>query len=1404
MAPSAVTLEFFYLAPPLDILGFTRPGQSPTPIDKDSLARWRAASAALSAKASAEGISPAIEAELADLGSAICETAYGLVRDDLERDALLYLCPQGDPKAGWCMCEDIVWEAARKGDRFLVDRDIVVVRGYGDATLEPIDTAGKPIKVLFIGASPVGAGMTRLDLEGALGTVRQAWATWLLAPEERVVNGAGTCEQLERLAAEDPEWDIVHVVAHGSRSSGSVQLEGRASDSGGHGSPDWVEFGEFAHLLGRLQPPRLITLTVCDSSRLALELMEQFGGGTRVMALLARGSEDSVLPFFARFYERLFRPAADALPDGPVYVEQAYLEAARHLRRQRMAQWFLPVLYAPATRTALFVVPQAECQLRGILDRVEDNWGDDEAVGAALDDLKGLFNHESPAVQECARKLSQAISRLRDAERNYEQLLHDIRVRRPWSAVYDDWHALPVTIRRDFSPAVVDLDTAVISGFDTLRRTLHRLEELSEAAVAAVRDLARFEGGELAALGEGCERLQSVFANAGGEAASLASGVFEQGVTAALERCSTMEPSSATAPVARLAALAGITSLLDASGPRFLPEPGVRALMAQALSRADELVRQRAEPLLAAAERELGAMDGEPTPLAKVARARAAAAKLVELQELLPRVHEQAHGGGQALEQAVGEALGGVGEQLRARARSAREQLARVPVPHGGPPPALLEPGKRLELWLWLRDQQDSPGQGSPALEDIPEEPGALSDYAAGLAERLQPASSGGPRTCVSEMLPLLANEEAPLVLAADVDDAAHPYLCLHRFGVRPGTSSPAIRDQADFEVPKETDPRKKRLLDQALNALGNDRGRLAADIHLVPCADAEALTGCLRQAVADVLAGRGEPDLSPLDSMDRATLLAATGATERAAAEAWDAVRQEPTHGTRIHHAFLVAAHHAATLRCDRERFPDAVRRVFALHGMLTVVADSAGSSYLAGWVFGRLTIYKRAMPPDHGEYLDAVHSELRKIVERLLTAFTKCDETCAREAGGLRAEWQAETEGAHLATERKIRVRRHPFAGGYLAARFLSQLDEVGAFIHGAFQRLCTADGDENLRYVTLTGMTPEACQRLVLLFSDLRTAEVRPDAGAIASLAALTPDVQDLRYADTPAGVTEAVRAPDFGARFPVHALLEGAEAQAALLAAHAALLMVKARLAETRRLLGREGVNVADVVAHLDNAIELSQYVGLLGYELIDPIRHTRSALEKMLMGWLYSLQQRLDELNESLRTGQMPRGEEADRAVERLTAELSMADRFALSGRYGIGRGDYGRALTQVHANFGVFLANRLDRHKDALAHVRKAHRRDPDSLQVMTNFVRACGLHALDLKKAGQREEAARILREAIREGRQFLDAHPDAAGEDVEKLRKELRQLESLPGDRPPAPPPALGWLQVDAPDEE
>ena len=202
MAPSAVTLEFFYLAPPLDILGFTRPGQSPTPIDKDSLARWRAASAALSAKASAEGISPAIEAELADLGSAICETAYGLVRDDLERDALLYLCPQGDPKAGWCMCEDIVWEAARKGDRFLVDRDIVVVRGYGDATLEPIDTAGKPIKVLFIGASPVGAGMTRLDLEGALGTVRQAWATWLLAPEERVVSGAGTCEQLERLA----EW----------------------------------------------------------------------------------------------------------------------------------------------------------------------------------------------------------------------------------------------------------------------------------------------------------------------------------------------------------------------------------------------------------------------------------------------------------------------------------------------------------------------------------------------------------------------------------------------------------------------------------------------------------------------------------------------------------------------------------------------------------------------------------------------------------------------------------------------------------------------------------------------------------------------------------------------------------------------------------------------------------------------------------------------------------------------------------------------------------------------------------------------------------------------------------------------------------------------------------------------
>jgi len=660
-----VILEFFHLPHPIDALCTTRPGEPPVPIDKDRLASWKAASAVLSERASDAGIAPAVESDLADLGSTICEAAYAFVKDELDRDVLLYLRPQGDAKAAWCTCEEILWEAAAKDGRFLIDRDIAVIRGFGDAAIDPINTADKPVRVLFVCANPAGAGTAKLDPERALTQVRQAWATWILRPEDRVIEGPHTCEQLKQLAEEDRQWDIIHVIAHGSRSSRSIQLEGRAVDSGGHGSPDWVEFDKFAHLLGTLEPPRLITLNVCDSSPLALELMAQFGGKTRVMGLLARGNEDSVLPFFARFYERLFAPADKPRPDAPVYVEQAYLEAAQHLRLQRLAQWFLPVIYSPTSLSPLLAPPQVECQLRGILDRVENNWENEEAVQDALDDLKGLFKHESAAVRARAAEFHQAIGKLRQVEANYERLLHDIRVRRPWSAVYDDWHALPVTIRRTFSPEAVDLDTTVVSTFDALQRTLDRLNELADAAVDAVRHLARFEGGEVPALSKGCERLDKVFPalrqaqgtvslsnGAGGsDAAPFASEVFEKGVTALLEQCGAVKgqgsavsgqpPSTADC----LGALGAIARLLRESGTRFLPDAGVEALTARVIRRAAEIVREQTGPLVAGVDRELEAMGQEADPLAKVEHAQRALERLAEAQSSLSDLQAQVSGG---------------------------------------------------------------------------------------------------------------------------------------------------------------------------------------------------------------------------------------------------------------------------------------------------------------------------------------------------------------------------------------------------------------------------------------------------------------------------------------------------------------------------------------------------------------------------------------------------------------------------------------------------------------------------------------------------------------------------------------------------------------------------------------
>ena len=1410
MRPKAIHLKVFSVQgkDAVMVLGPDDGDDQPRWLWSDELMTLKARSSVLSDKASRVVTKTEVDEELGQLGGQVCAAAYPTIADDVASDALVYLRAQGDPKATWMLCEDVVWEALCARERFLIDRDIAVVRGYGDAAIGPIHTERRVIRVLIVCANPVGAQQARLDVDAALAGLHKAWSSWVIQPEVKVVEGPGTRDALRNLANNDDEWDIIHVVAHGSRDSGSIQLELGAAEGSGHGGPDWCEFDAFARLLGKFKPPRLISLCVCDSSPLALELMEEYRGETRVVALLARGAEGAMLPFFAELYAHLFVARGKPAPGADVFVEEAYMAAVQHLRRRKLAQWFLPVLYAPATARPLFAVPAAECGLRETLDGIIAGWRDEEAVSAGLVALEGRFNDENTAAGRRADDLCKAIRKLRDVETTFDQMVTDIRERRPWSAVHKQWAGLPVAIARDFHPEAVPLETTVIGSFDVLRQTLERLERLAGVAVAALARLAAFEEGDVPALTDGCRRLQEVFCSEAEDRPDFPRQVFEEGVAALLAQCEPAEEGAEPRPEA-LSIVGQVLHLLDESGETFLTAAQAEALRGRAMAVAARLAGQRVAPLLARIGEAAARAGRAGSPPEQAESARTAAATLAEVSQALATLREHAPQGDAELRKAEEQALGEADEKLRAAVRAVRDRLAAIPIPQVGLPQELLEPGRRLDLCLWLREKRQDAGESHRALDDIPEEPPALAQCAAALAGDIAEAAARGPASCPAAMLSLVANEEAPIVLVADAESATHPYLCLYRFGVRFGTDTAAMRERCDPEVAEETDEGLEKLLHQAVVALSNDRRRLAADVHVVPSAEPEALTRRLQETAAGVLAGRrdAEPDLAALQPMDQATLLAAAGHTARAADLAWEAVREQPRNGARIHHAFLLAVHHAAAALDDPARFPDAARRVFGLHGMLAVVTDDQGTRYLERFIFQRCTVYGRALPPEFTEQLEAVSAELRKTIEQLLTAYARRSAEAAREASLLGAEWQAETEGARAATERRIRFEGHPLGGGYLAAQRLGYLQQVGAFIHGAFVQLSTADETQRLRFVTLTGMTPEACQRLIYLFSDFRLAEAEQGGEAMALLEPLTPDVQGLPNAVVPPGVAEAVGAPDFAQRFPVHACLPDADQQQAVLAAHAALVMVKVRLAGTRRLLSREGVGLAEVIRHLDRVMDLAHYVTLLGYDLTNPIRSTQVALERMLLNWLYSIQKRLNELNEKLRSGTMSVGEETDREVERLESELRMADHFANRQVLGIGRGDYGTAVNQVHANFAVFLANRFDRHKDALTHIRKAYRGDPDSSHIVVNFVRACGLHALDLKRAGDHKGATRLLREAVREGRQFLERHPEAKGDDMQKLRQELEEIESLLTDRgggPKTPPPALGWIPVDIPDDE
>ena len=307
-------------------------------------------------------------------------------------------------------------------------------------------------------------------------------------------------------------------------------------------------------------------------------------------------------------------------------IRDRYVAAVQHLRRRKLAQWFLPVLYAPATARPLFTMPAVECDLRETLDTIVARWDSDQDVNAGLVVLEGRFKDENRAAGQRAEELCQAIRKLRDVETTFDQMVTEILERRPWSAVHEQWAGLPVAIEHDFHPEAVPLDTTVIGSFDVLRRTLERLERLAGVAVAALERLAAFEGGDVPALTDGCRRLQEVFCAEAENQPDFPRQVFEEGVVTLLAECEPAEEGAEPCPEA-LSIVAQVLHLLDESGEAFLAPAQAEALRGRAMALAARLAGQRAAPLLARIGEAIAHVGRTGSPLEQAESARTAAAR---------------------------------------------------------------------------------------------------------------------------------------------------------------------------------------------------------------------------------------------------------------------------------------------------------------------------------------------------------------------------------------------------------------------------------------------------------------------------------------------------------------------------------------------------------------------------------------------------------------------------------------------------------------------------------------------------------------------------------------------------------------------------------------------------------
>lgn len=655
-----------------------------------------------------------------------------------------------------------------------------------------------------------------------------------------------------------------------------------------------------------------------------------------------------------------------------------------------------------------------------------------------------------------------------------------------------------------------------------------------------------------------------------------------------------------------------------------------------------------------------------------------------------------------------------------------------APVPAG-----MLARERHLELFQWVCGDGPTAQSGSA--------PRDLTQLITGLhaQEGRQAGGADMVRASALDEPSLVANAQAPIRLALDLQDARQPFLELFPFGVSAACTQGDLKNRASYDIGALADGRRRDELHHSLDSLLDERARLRLEATLLPSENPRQLSERLHPVVVRRL--RGEPlpsDLfEGLGPLDRAALMALAGQVVEASEALWNLAQSDAATFEQQHAAFLLLVHRAWRQRGDPASFMNAGRRAVALLGRLCVPRERSGR-----WVSKRLQAWTGAMPMDLGERQAAFREALEGRLEAVLERVGALGPEHATLATVLQLELRAEFMGAELLEEHQDEC------GGYLGALYAGELPRLARIAANTFAYISTMDREEFQQRMIATGESRERFLERIFLLSELRRAWASPSSATAALLDPLLPSREDLEAGAfwPPDSLLELMREESFAYRFPFHHL--ACEGDPQLLMTHAAMVAARCHLESARALLLDERVTIARLSAHLDRVRHLARLVECVGSPLGgEPACAMMPRVEGLLTDWM-------KEVREEFFQARRPGGDRAafNQKVKALNQLLKrLARRYADM---------LGFPFSQLQSDLllceAVYYLHSENDPEHALQLVDEAWRLHPGNWEVAAVFIDAEVLRANTWEMAGEVERARSELRSALVRVRRWLEQY--------------------------------------------